>query len=357
MKRSPSCKCCGCLAYAKDWQLLEPVGDEWEQVAGDWYADIQVPGGKVAVGTTDDDALLIHRRSWPANMAFGFASRNIRYGVRAIFGYLDEDNYCFLERLTTSQTVLGTRIAGVETHVTTEYYIAPPVNNDSLLTTADEHHREDFKFCYNRDVLAAKWGDAEVTTSVPPSWNDNAWLAHVIETLPGTRVGFGTTAITPVGAEARFGPVVVYQSASDAKPDCLDCVDLCCDGPRPTELILEVSGTYTSNSPSYPPETQAAAQIAGTYTLQLDSGDACFWEYVYPGTSNTWALTKTAGGIGLTLYHVNIHDITGFTPLHALAFSSADPINRCEDWIDEQEMSLEFAFVATSNARATVRLP
>ncbi len=346
-------RCCGCLSYATDWPAGFGIGNEWEQVAGEWSHSAS---GYVL--TTDDDALLLHTREWPDNITYGVTARNIRYGVRAIFGYADADNYLFVERLTSGRTVLVSRVAGIEEILASAPQLDPASNGDALLTSPSASHADSFLFCYQGDVLAVHWDGGAIATTTPPSWSSSAWHGAVVASLPGNRVGFGTNTITPVGSEARFSPVVVYEAASDSKPDCFSCVDLCCDGRVPPDLTLTVEGTYSSNTPSYPAEATAAAQIAGSYTITNNTGYDCFWQYVYGGGPNNWSLIKVGDVLTLQLYHGNIRNAFGGAVPVALQFSASGVNERCVEWDSDIELTLDFAHVATADSpRALVRLP
>lgn len=318
MKFSPGCRCCGCKIWEDPWESLGVgtfVGAGQTEVAGDWTYQ---GGGRI--GTSDNGAILRVDKSVPLPAIVRVKTRpGIGFDetreVRVAFGYLDPNNYHYLEFIIgcgagfpDDQLILlriGHRSSGSDTVLAKFWYDEPDIQFDcnSLSQPAFQ-----LALCYDGEFL---WGSVGEGAGA-----DVIAAAVAAEDFAGSRVAL--IVIDAHGTRADFEDLEIYRVATEARPDCETCADNCCNGPVPEELIVEVVGTYYNSLGS------PLTQIPGTYVIHTSVNDTCTWDR-YDGDDPLIGASRSGDVLSAAVSKLGLG-------AYRFEFEKEDVPERCVDW-------------------------
>ncbi len=290
----PSGEPCGVFAERWDRADSTDLGDDWEEIAGDW----EITSHRATIGSA-------HAIAKPNGMYVAYSAKMVEAvctgaegdRIRLMPAYDDADNYKFAEWEVGSGGFLrvGVRSGGSDTIVHTTY----------VDTVPGQYYR--FRAC----------GTAWLTAQLTGSGVDRYSSGNV--TGPGTMtvvaIGTGSAA-----TDVRFADVHVWRATSEDCVECLgfvpDCSTNCCpDDLLPITAYVTIGAGWTDA------DCTRCNEVAATYALDHISSPHGTWFYACNG--GLWACCwgfeeawcqSTAFGVYQYRLHVSAAILPAATP-------------------------------------------
>lgn len=319
-------RCCCAILFTDTFTRANStnLGSDWDEVAGDWSISSNT------LTTSDDNAVALHSTTYDSTIAgWGFygivslpyptplSEASFTNKVRIIFGYIDADNYHYVEFdytwnsiITAGVTSIYSRVAAAETLLAKTDWTAGGLGPSSGFAPPTE-----FYLCLNDEIVTLYIG-YDGLGGAPTS------DLMTIDYTPGataTKFGFGTGSTVRSTGVGSFDSVnIITNRDFDDGLDTADqticrcsrqCARECDDGaPYREEYSIDID-SFSCGEGVYDPTA-----ISGTYVLSPKSiyvrtsiyyqrFDSCEWSYLESGSpiilmeltlvSGVWTLVIT----------------------------------------------------------------
>jgi len=280
------CQCC--CSTITDSFFPEGSLDDYDQRSGDWSVDVDEFAGST-LEVSDDDAILIRKDLAPTNVTINTKGIVWPQSARVIIGWLDDDNYHYVECLPEVDGLSWMRLrivevaSGVESELTSRLVPFGKMGTPS----------HTIKACYDGETLSANVVRFADFTAATIAWR---------VTLAGTRGG--------IGVGLANSPSQFFSPKYEIGSGCVKCGQGCCSGPVPSEITVVLNAYDNCPSQTRPPAGTYIAEYAPTgsqicrWIIKQGDPEVTCEVLRIPGVVSYYVAFTVAGagGTPLTLY-------------------------------------------------------